>query len=101
MKEKIENLKKIELHLHLDGSVNPKLINEYLNTDYNKEIKRSKYPSLTEYLTKFDLPIKYMQTKENLQLAAKDCANYLETQNVCYAEIRFCPLFHKIGRAHV
>ena len=35
-----------------------------------------------------------MQTKNNLILISKDLVNYLEKENVIYAEIRFAPMFH-------
>ena len=98
MIEEIKRLKKVELHLHLDGSVSIDTLHKISGIDINsleKEmIANAKCSSLTEYLTKFDLPIKYMQTKENLTIIAKDLANYLEKENVIYAEIRFAPYFH-------
>lgn len=98
MIEKIRKLKKIELHLHLDGSVEldtiSNITNETLDSLKSKLIAKDKCENLSEYLTKFDIPINCMQTKENLTLIAKELANYLEKQNVIYAEIRFAPMFH-------
>ena len=98
MIEKIKNLKKIELHLHLDGSVPintvSKLSGISTTTLKEKMIAEDKCENLSKYLTKFDLPQKYMQTKENLTTIAMDLVNYLEQENVIYAEIRFAPLFH-------
>ena len=94
----IKNLKKVELHLHLDGSVSiPTLskISGLSEDELKKEmIAKDKCENLSEYLTKFDLPIKYMQTKHNLKIIAKDLVYYLEKENVIYAEIRFAPQFH-------
>lgn len=98
MKQEIENLKKIELHLHLDGSVEisriSNITNENIQSLKNKMIAKEKCQNLSEYLTKFDIPLSCMQTKENLITIAKELVDYLETQNVIYAEIRFAPMFH-------
>lgn len=98
MINKIKKLKKVELHLHLDGSVSIDTLSKLSNK--NKEelksemIASDKCQNLSEYLTKFNLPISYMQTKENLKIISKDLVDYLESQNVIYAEIRFAPMFH-------
>ena len=70
----IENLKKIELHLHLDGSVRVSTIEELLGKDnLEKElVVDENTKSLTDYLKKFDLPIKVMQNRENLIRISKE-----------------------------
>ena len=92
----IENLKKIELHLHLDGSVRVSTIEELLDkNDLEKElVVDENTKSLTDYLKKFDLPIKVMQSKENLIRISKELCEDLIKDNVIYAEIRFAPNFH-------
>jgi len=98
MENQIKELKKIELHLHLDGSVGIDTISNITNKKIDDLEKRmiasSKCENLSEYLTKFDTPIECMQTKENLILVSKELVDYLESQNVIYAEIRFAPMFH-------
>lgn len=98
MIEEIKNLKKIELHLHLDGSLSIDTLHKLSGIDKNKLkdkiIAKDKCENLTEYLTKFELPIEYMQTKDNLKLMASDLVKYLEEENVIYAEIRFAPKLH-------
>lgn len=98
MIDKIKDLKKIELHLHLDGSVRidtavdltggsrEKLISEMVASD--------KCLNLSEYLTRFNLPISLMQNRGNLVRVARDLVKYLEDENVIYAEVRFAPMFH-------
>ena len=92
----IENLKKIELHLHLDGSVRVSTIEELLGKDNLKKelVVDEDTKSLTDYLKKFDLPIKAMQNRENLIRISKELCEDLIKDNVIYAEIRFAPNFH-------
>jgi len=98
MTEDIKQLKKVELHFHLDGSV-PMHIIKKLSGRTEEEIKKEmvasdKCENLSEYLTKFDLPLSYMQTKEDILTISKAVLDYFEEQNVIYAEIRFAPTFH-------
>lgn len=94
----IKNMPKVELHLHLDGSLDV----DYIKRKYNltdKEIKDKmiadeKCQDLNDYLTKFDFPIEIMQTKEELESAVYNLLIKLKNQNVIYAEIRFAPQFH-------
>ncbi len=96
--EKIHNMPKVELHLHIDGSLNVNRIKEKYNmTDEeidNKMVAQDKCSNLNDYLIKFDFPISIMQTKEELENATIDLLNTLKTQNVVYAELRFAPQFH-------
>ena len=96
--KEINKIPKVELHLHLDGSISldiaSKLSNIPINELKNKMIAKDKCENLSEYLTKFSFPISLMQTKENLTLITKDLINRLIKQNVVYAEIRFAPMFH-------
>lgn len=96
--DEIKKLKKVELHLHLDGSMSLELASKLSNLKIDevkeKMIAREKCQDLTEYLEKFSFPISLMQTKENLKLVASDLVNRLEKENVIYAEIRFAPILH-------
>lgn len=101
MIEDIKKLKKIELHIHLDGSVSLDTISKITGNKkdeiFHLMVANDKLENLSEYLTKFDLPIKCMQTKENLKLISKELVDYLEKENVIYAEVRFAPIFHTKG----
>lgn len=91
----MKNISKVELHLHLDGSVRRETIKKILGNIDDKELSvLDDCKSLDDYLTKFDLPIKAMQTKENLRQIAYELVADLEKENVIYAEIRFAPLLH-------
>ena len=98
MKDKIKALKKIELHVHLVGSCLISTLNKFSGIDegnLKKEVTaKDKCENLSEYLTKFDLATSYLQNKDNLRMAAKDLVDYLEKENVIYAEIRFAPMLH-------
>lgn len=94
----IENIPKVELHIHLDGSIRPStaayLLNKSIDDVSNNMIASDKCEDLNEYLTKFDYPEKILQTKENLERVAYELALDLKKDNVIYAEIRFAPLKH-------
>lgn len=98
MLEEIKKLPKVELHLHLDGSISKELAIKLSGLSEkeisNKMTAPDKCENLSEYLTKFDFPISLMQTQDNLYLVAKDLVDYLEKENVIYVEIRFAPMFH-------
>ena len=93
-------MKKIELHVHLDGSIRPSTVCDILNLDlkYVKEnmVVKSNNNDLAEYLSKFDLPIKVMQTKDNLKRISKELALDLKNDGIIYAEIRFAPQKHTL-----
>ena len=63
----LEELKKIELHCHLDGSVRPSTVSEILNMPLEEAEKQMCFKEtkkdLNEYLSKFDLPLSIMQYK--------------------------------------
>lgn len=98
MLEKIKEIPKVELHLHLDGSISKEIASKISGLSesevMSKMIAPDKCDNLSSYLTKFDFPISLMQTKENLYEIACDLVNQLEKDRVIYAEIRFAPMFH-------
>lgn len=91
---------KIDLHLHLDGSLSiPFLQSLALENDLamtEREIKQAvtvtdTCKSLPEYLRCFDLPTRLLQTEKALTLATFDVIKQLESQGLFYAELRFAP----------
>ena len=95
--EWIRKFPKIELHCHLDGSLpletlrnltgKPDLPAETLTAP--RDCK-----SLSEYLTKFDLPLSVMQTGEDLKRTAEDFLCSLARDGIKYVEVRFAPMLH-------
>lgn len=95
---KLEQLPKIELHVHLDGSIRIETVAEWLQQDVSvikkQMIADEHCQSLNDYLTKFELPIKMLQTKEQLTRVSTELACDLKKDGVIYAEIRFAPNQH-------
>lgn len=87
-------MKKVELHLHLDGSIDVNYARELVGRDVSNEMIGSGSKTLKEYLDKFQLPIKLLQDADNIENFAYLLGKELEKEEVIYAEIRFCPLFH-------
>jgi adenosine deaminase len=93
---------KIELHCHLDGSMSPELVQRLLGgrgEEYSLEELKGLLTapedceSLAEYLEKFDLPLRCLQTREGLRSAAEELALSAAGENVKYIEVRFAPSF--------
>lgn len=87
-------MKKVELHLHLDGSLNLEYAKTLLGRDCQGEMCGSEAKNLEEYLDKFSLPIKLLQEEDVIENFAYLLGKELEDDEVIYAEVRFCPLFH-------
>ena len=102
----IKNIKKVELHLHLDGSLRPKTVLEIAKKDniklptenleeFKKYLKVSEdNKDLVEYLKKFELPFLVMQSAENLKKVTFELLEDLAKENYIYVELRFAPHFH-------
>lgn len=101
-----ENICKIDLHLHLDGSVLPETLWELAAAqgvkapadsleDYIQYIKvRRNCGSVNSYLEMFDLPVAVMQDFESISRITKELIELLYAQGLSYAEIRFAPQLH-------
>lgn len=96
----------IDLHLHLDGSLNPENIlkmAEMAEVKLPVEDKESiqkllmvepDCTNLGEYLEKFDLPLELLQTVECIEYAVYELMKDMYRQGLCYVEIRFAPQLH-------
>ncbi|MBR3832835.1 MAG: adenosine deaminase [Lachnospiraceae bacterium] len=87
----------LDLHCHLDGSFSPEFIKKATGdsrdlTILNKLLSApDNCSSLTEYLTCFDLPIKALQTKENITSGVLDVLSKAHNDGMKYIELRFAP----------
>lgn len=102
----MNDMKKVDLHLHLDGSLSCSLVKklcEEIQIDYQGKTAEQlmmvsgNCSSLSEYLDCFDLPTRVLQTEQALTLSAYDLVKRLDADGVVYAEIRFAPQLHKRG----
>lgn len=95
----------IDLHLHLDGSLTAEDITLLADLDgaslpcRGDELKALLQVAphcrdLGEYLTKFELPLRVLQTERALETAVYLLMRRLSGQGLCYAEIRFAPQLH-------
>ncbi|KGK85810.1 adenosine deaminase [Clostridium sp. HMP27] len=103
-----ENLPKIELHCHLDGSLRPETIIDIAKKEgidipsFDRgEIKRQitaplKCTSLNDYLKAFAIPNLVMQSKESLRRITFEIFEDAAAENVKYMEIRFAPVLHML-----
>ena len=91
----MERIIDIDLHCHLDGSLSLDFIRKTLGMSITLEDIQvlDTCESLSEYLTKFDLPIQSLQSKENLQNAAFDFIKEVSKDGIKYIEVRFAPMF--------
>jgi adenosine deaminase len=95
----IQQLPKVELHLHLDcglsyevvSTIDPSVTKAAYLHDY---IAPAKCQNLADFLTRAVKGFALMQTKEQLQLVVHDLFKQLAVNNTLYAEIRFAPLQH-------
>lgn len=104
--EWLQQLPKVDLHCHLDGSMNYETVSSLLEDQgiaisekqLQKELQVSDdCTSLAEYLQKFDLPLQCLQTEKGLKQAAIDLLKSAAAENVKYLEVRFAPMFSISG----
>lgn len=98
-------LNKVDLHLHIDGSVRPETVYE-LSRKYEiepecsrtlEEITRSMMIPAGEFdpdFLTFEPPIRVMQTTEGLTRVTRELVERLEAEGLIYAELRFAPQYH-------
>ena len=99
--------KKVELHLHLDGSLRAETVIDIAKQEKIKlptyeieEIKRHLVvdegnKDLAEYLKKFDIPCRVMQSKYALERVTYELIEDLAREGTIYVEIRFAPHQHR------
>ncbi len=105
-REEILALPKIDLHVHLDGSMRLSTIldlakqdNIRLPADNEEDLAKAmrlgeKVGSLTEYLKAFDITCSVLQGDGKLRRAAYELVEDAAAENVRYMEVRFAPVLH-------
>ena len=101
----VKDMPKIVLHLHLDGSIDMEDAYLWAKEDGLKITKKELEQelqvnddchNLNDYLEKFDLPCKLLQTCERLEKTSYHLFLKLSKMNVKYAEVRFAPNKHLV-----
>lgn len=99
----IREMPKIELHYHLDGGMRPQTVADIAKSegiDLPAKTADGLRPyltvggeceSLVEYLQKFDLPLRCLQSAAAQRRAAKEAVEDAAACNVRYIEVRFAP----------
>ena len=95
MNSELLRIPKVELHMHLDGSVPiyvlEKLSGLSFDEIYSKVVSINDI-KLINYLKRFDFINSFIKTKEDLELVSYSLGKELEKENVIYAEVRFAPI---------
>lgn len=107
MNSQIKKMPKILLHVHLDGSLRPETVKEELEKVLNRKLKLEEVKNLlmverdcrdlNQYLEKFDIPVRVLQTSEQIERATYELFEDLAKDNVIYAEVRYAPSKHRLG----
>lgn len=101
-------LKKVELHCHLDGSLEPATLWQWAkeaglddSPDLQSFRRRvevpEECPDLKTYLDRFELPCACLQKPEHLTIAAYELIRQAAKENVIYLEMRYAPYLHEQG----
>lgn len=97
---------KIDLHLHLDGSMLPETAWELahergipmpagtLEEFRTFLVVTADCRSVNEYLKRFEMPLSILQDKASLTRVTRELIELLAAQGLAYAEIRFAPQLH-------
>jgi len=105
-REEILALPKIDLHVHLDGSLRPSTIIDLAEQDGitlpasdEEGIRKAVHAgepcdSLEQYLEAFDITLKVMQGDGKIRRVAYELVEDAAAENVRYMEVRFSPILH-------
>ena len=97
----LKSMEKYDLHCHLDGSLSESCIRRLAEEagisldgcQLEKELRAEEdCKSLSEYLTKFDLPLRCLASEKSFTEAVKDVMKTAAQEHVVYLEIRFAPM---------
>jgi len=95
----------IDLHLHLDGALSLNNVKNLIkisgkNIDLSDEELSDRITlkpdcrNLNEFLSKFELPISFLQSKETIKQSIITLLEEQKQQGLIYCEIRFAPQLH-------
>ncbi len=105
-KDFIKKLPKVDLHVHLDGSMRVSTIFDLakkqgvkLPAENEADLKKivccdDTCSSLEEYLQGFGVTLSVLQTEEGLFRAAYELAEDAAEENIRYMEVRYSPILH-------
>lgn len=90
----IEQLPKIDLHCHLDGSLTKTMMERHLGRAISENMVTVSQDcqSLTEYLRKFEIPVQCLQDAQGLEEGAYTFVEDIAKENMKYIEVRFAPM---------
>ncbi|ANE46570.1 adenosine deaminase [Paenibacillus swuensis] len=109
IKDWIHEMPKVDLHLHLDGSLKPETVLELAGEqglalparDVEGLIPYMRVTdacsSLREYLLKFEFTTRFMQTGKALERLAYEAVEEAAGHKCVYVEVRFAPQLHRAG----
>jgi adenosine deaminase len=107
-RELISRLPKVELHVHLDGSLRPATMLELaaqqgvrLPADDQDRLYRAMVVAdarnLEDYLRRFEITIELLQTAPAIERVAYEMVADAARQNIRYLEVRYCPTLSQRG----
>jgi len=104
LEQAIERMPKVELHVHLEGSISRETIEEIGRkndvelgtTEGNLAADRHRYDHLIDFLNCYRMRSKCLQTPDDFETASADVLQNLKTQRVEYAEIIISPTMHRL-----
>ena len=94
--EFVTKLPKVELHLHLEGSLRPETLRELGRGRKESEVEQwildrqqggYRYSKFMEFVEAFKFAVQFLETPEDYALATVRLMEWLAAQNVKYAEI--------------
>ena len=95
--KKYESLKKVDLHCHLDGSLNLDKVSKWTRKnvgEVEKSLRLQRRGDKEHYRECLTYPKTLLQTKMRLKDAAEQLCKDLQSDYVVYAEIRLDPAAH-------